>query len=183
MKTLQKTLLALVAGSLVSVGAQAALFSSANYAGTPYVGAKIGKFMLDEDNLDDPTAFGAYAGYNFTPAVGMEVEYVGSSEESISGNGVDVDYDLKTYGIYGTYRYAFPNTALYAKGKLGFAKAEVDVEASGFGVSGSDSSDDTGIAGGIGLGYNFNPNIAIEAEYAIVAEDVDLLTIGANYNF
>lgn len=183
MKTLQKTLLALVAGSLISVGAQAALFSGAGYTGQPYIGAKVGQFMLDDSDLDEPTAFGAYAGYNFTPAVGMEVEYVGSSEESISESGVNIDYDLKTYGIYGTYRYAFPNTALYAKGKLGFAKAEIDVEASAFGVSGSASESDTGLAGGIGLGYSVSPNIAIEGEYAIVAEDVNLLTIGANYKF
>nr|ACY02909.1 OmpA domain protein [Psychrobacter sp. J466] len=113
----------------------------------------------------------------------MEVEYVGSSEESINVSGVNVDYDLKTYGIYGTYRYVFPNTALYAKGKLGFAKAEINVEANGFGGSASDSDSDTGVAGGIGLGYLVNPNIAIEGEYAIVAEDIDLLTIGANFKF
>lgn len=172
----QKALLALVVGCFMSAGAQAAV----SYGdGQPYVGAKIGQFMVDEGDLDDPTAFGAYAGYNFTPEFGMEVEYVGSSEESINISGVNVDYDLKTYGIYGTYRYAFPNTAIYAKGKLGFAKAEIDVEASGF----SDSDSDTGLAGGIGLGYSVSPNVAIEGEYAIVAEDVDLLTIGANLKF
>ena len=92
MKNLQKVLVALSVGSLMSVSAQAALFSGANYNGQPYIGAKVGQFMLDIEELDDPTAFGAYAGYNFTPAVGMEVEYVGSSEESISGNGINVDY-------------------------------------------------------------------------------------------
>ncbi len=174
----QKALLALVVGCFMSAGAQAAV----SYGdGQPYVGAKIGQFMVDEGDLDDPTAFGAYAGYNFTPEFGMEVEYVGSSEESINISGVNIDYDLKTYGIYGTYRYAFPNTALYAKAKLGFAKAEIDVEASDFNVSDSDS--DTGVAGGIGLGYSVSPNLAIEGEYAIVAEDVDLLTIGANFKF
>lgn len=174
----QKAVLALLVGCFMSAGAQAAV-SYGN--GQPYVGAKIGQFMVDEGELDDPTAFGAYAGYNFTPEFGMEVEYVGSSEESINISGVNVDYDLKTYGIYGTYRYVFPNTALYAKGKLGFAKAEINVEANGFGGSASDS--DTGVAGGIGLGYLVNPNIAIEGEYAIVAEDIDLLTIGANFKF
>ena len=183
MKYLQKVLVALSVGSLMSVSAQAALFSGANYNGQPYIGAKVGQFMLDIEELDDPTAFGAYAGYNFTPAVGMEVEYVGSSEESISGNGINVDYDLKTYGIYGTYRYVFPNTALYAKGKLGLAKAELDTEVSELGNSESESNSDTGLAGGIGLGYSVTPNLAIEGEYAIVAEDVDLLTIGANFKF
>ena len=176
----QKAVLALLVGCFMSAGAQAAV-SYGN--GQPYVGAKIGQFMVDEGELDDPTAFGAYAGYNFTPEFGMEVEYVGSSEESINISGVNVDYDLKTYGIYGAYRYVFPNTALYAKGKLGFAKAEINVEANGFGGSASDSDSDTGVAGGIGLGYLVSPNVAVEAEYAVVAEDLDLLTIGANFKF
>lgn len=176
----QKAVLALLVGCFMSAGAQAAV----SYGdGQPYVGAKIGQFMIDEGELDDPTAFGAYAGYNFTPEFGMEVEYVGSSEESINISGVNVDYDLKTYGIYGTYRYVFPSTALYAKGKLGFAKAEINVEANGFGGSASDSDSDTGVAGGIGLGYLVSPNVAVEAEYAVVAEDLDLLTIGANFKF
>ena len=181
----QKAVLALLVGCFMSAGAQAAV----SYGdGQPYVGAKIGQFMIDEGELDDPTAFGAYAGYNFTPEFGMEVEYVGSSEESINISGVNVDYDLKTYGIYGTYRYVFPNTALYAKGKLGFAKAEIDESVSvtipGVGSeSYSESYSDSGIAGGIGLGYLVNPNIAIEAEYALIAEELDLLTIGANFKF
>lgn len=173
----QKALLALVVGCSMSAGAQAAV------ANQPYIGAKVGQFLVDADGFDDLTAYGLYAGYNFTPEFGMEVEYVGSSEESINLSGVNVDYDLKTYGIYGTYRYAFPDTALYAKGKLGFAKAETDMEASRFGVRYTESGSDTGLAGGIGLGYSVSPNVAIEGEYAIIAEDVDLLTIGANFKF
>lgn len=181
MKTLQKTLLALVAGSLMSVGAQAAV----NYAGQPYVGIKAGKFMVDADGLDDPTAYGIYAGYNFDPNFGAEVEYVGSSDTDIDtgSSAVKAEYDLKTYGAYGTYRYQFPNTGLYAKGKLGFAKAEINASASTVGYSDSVSDSDSGIAGGIGLGYNFNPNMSVEAEYDYVAEDIALLTVGANFKF
>ncbi len=182
MKTLQNALLALVAGSLISVSAQAAV----NYAGQPYVGIKAGKFMVDTDGLDDPTAYGVYAGYNFDSNFGAEVEYVGSSDTDVDTgtNLVDAEYDLKTYGAYGTYRYQFPNTALYAKGKLGFAKVELDLSANDvLGNSASDSDSDSGVAGGIGLGYNFNPNMSVEAEYDYVAEDVTLLTVGAHYKF
>ncbi|AMN50739.1 MULTISPECIES: porin family protein [unclassified Psychrobacter] len=182
MKALQKTLLALVAGSLMSVSAQAAV----NYAGQPYVGVKVGKFLVDTDDLDDPTAYGVYAGYNFDSNFGAEVEYVGSSDTDIdTGTSiVKAEYDLKTYGAYGTYRYQFPNTGLYAKGKLGFAKAEIDASLSdNFGNSISESDSDSGLAGGIGLGYNFNPNMSIETEYAYVAEDITLLTLGANLKF
>ena len=174
MKTLQKSLLVLAAASFLSVGAQAAVSMG---EGQPYVGAKVGKFLLDVDDLDNPTAFGAVAGYKFTPAVGAEVEYVGSSSKSVG----DLDYNLKTYGIYGTYTYAFPDTAVYAKGHLGLAKAELEVESNALNFN--DTSSDSGIAGGVAVGYNFNPNMAIEGEWAYVAEDVSLLTLGATYKF
>ncbi len=181
MNTLQKALIALSVGSLLSVSAQAAV----NYAGQPYVGVKAGKFMVDADGLDDPTAYGIYAGYNFDPNFGAEVEYVGSSDTDIDtgSSAVKAEYDLKTYGAYGTYRYQFPNTGLYAKGKLGFAKAEINASASTVGYSDSVSDSDSGVAGGIGLGYNFNPNMSIEAEYDYVAEDIALLTLGAHVKF
>ena len=176
MKTLQKALLAAVVGSVLSVSAQAAVSMG---EGQPYVGAKVGAFMVDEDALDDLTAYGVVAGYEFTPAFGMEAEYVGSRDKTVDIAGVDVDYNLKTYGLYGTYKYGFPNTSLYAKGKLGLAKAEVEAETAGASASDSDS----GLAGGIGLGYNFTPNVAVEGEWAYVAEDVSLLTIGGTYKF
>lgn len=181
MNILQKTLIALSVGSLLSVSAQAAV----NYAGQPYVGVKAGKFLVDADGLDDPTAYGIYAGYNFDSNFGAEIEYVGSSDTDIDTGvrGVNADYNLKTYGAYGTYRYQFPNTGLYAKGKIGFAKAELDVSASSLVGSVSESDSDSGLAGGIGLGYNFTPNMSVEAEYDYVAEDVALLTLGAHIKF
>ena len=181
MNTLQKALIALSVSSLISVSSQAAV----NYAGQPYVGVTVGKFLVDTDDFDDPTAYGIYAGYNFDPNFGAEIEYVGSSDTDIDTGvrGVNAEYNLKTYGAYGTYRYQFPNTGLYAKGKLGFAKAEIDVSASIAGYSDSDSDSDSGVAGGIGLGYNFNPNMSVEAEYDYVAEDVSLLTVGAHVKF
>lgn len=182
MKSLQKALLAVIAGSVMTMSAQAAM----NYAGQPYVGIKAGKFMVDDSDLDDPTAYGVYAGYNFDSNFGAEIEYVGSNDVDVDTglSGVNADYNLKTYCAYGTYRYQFPNTALYAKGKLGFAKAEIDVSVDNvLGYSASSSESDSGVAGGIGLGYNFNPNVSVEAEYDYVAEDVTLLTIGAQYKF
>ena len=96
MNTLQKALIALSVGSLLSVSAQAAV----NYAGQPYVGVKAGKFMVDADDLDDPTAYGVYGGYNFDPNFGIEAEYEGSGDADYY-NG---DIDAKSYGEYGTYR-------------------------------------------------------------------------------
>ena len=175
MKTLQKTLLALAAGSLLSVGAQAAVAYGNGYTGQPYVGVKVGQFDLDVDGADKPTAYGVYGGYNFDPNFGIEAEYVGSDDADYY-NG---DIDAKSYGAYGTYRYQFPNTGLYAKGKLGVAKTEVDISVPGF----SDSESDTSLAGGVGLGYSVNPDFSVEAEYDKLGSDADLMTIGAHLKF
>ncbi|WP_201545041.1 porin family protein [Psychrobacter immobilis] len=180
MKTLQKTLLALAAGSLLSMGAQAAVSYGNGYTGQPYVGVKVGQFDLDVDGADKPTAYGVYGGYNFDPNFGIEAEYVGSDDADYY-NG---DIDAKSYGAYGTYRYQFPNTGLYAKGKLGVAKTEIegnylvkDAERK------SISQSDTSLAGGIGLGYSVNPNFSVEAEYDKLGSDADLMTVGAQLKF
>ena len=180
MKMLHKTLIALATGSLLTVSAQAAITYGNGYTGQPYVGVKAGQFDLDVDDADDPTAYGVYAGYNFDPNFGIEVEYVGSDDADYRGG----DIDAKTYGAYGTYRYAFPNTnGLYAKGKLGIAKTELEADYDAGSFSYSESSDDTGVAGGIGLGYSVNPDFSVEAEYDILDSDVDLWTIGAHLKF
>ncbi|MFZ2844980.1 porin family protein [Psychrobacter sp.] len=177
MKTLQKTLIALAAGSLLSMGAQAAVSYGNGYTGQPYVGAKVGQFDLDVDGADKPTAYGVYGGYNFDPNFGIEAEYVGSDDADYY-NG---DIDAKTYGAYGTYRYQFPNTGLYAKGKLGVAKTEI--EGSSTIPARSLSKDDTSLAGGVGLGYSVNPNFSVEAEYDKLGSDADLMTVGAQLKF
>ena len=180
MKTLQKALLALAAGSLLSMGAQSAVSYGNGYTGQPYVGAKVGQFDLDVDGADKPTAYGVYGGYNFDPNFGIEAEYVGSDDADYY-NG---DIDAKTYGAYGTYRYQFPNTGLYAKGKLGVAKTEIE---GNYLAENSNrktiSKDDTSLAGGVGLGYSVNPNFSVEAEYDKLGSDADLMTVGAQLKF
>jgi len=180
MKTLQKTLLALAAGSLVSMGAQAAVSYGNGYTGQPYVGVKVGQFDLDVDGADKPTAYGVYGGYNFDPNFGIEAEYVGSDDADYY-NG---DIDAKSYGAYGTYRYQFPNTGLYAKGKLGVAKTEIEGNyLSSNSKRNTISKDDTSLAGGVGLGYSVNPDFSVEAEYDKLGSDADLMTIGAHLKF
>ncbi|ALF59695.1 porin family protein [Psychrobacter urativorans] len=178
MKTLQKTLFALVAGSLLSVGAQAAVSYGSGYTGQPYAGVKVGQFDLDVDGADKPTAYGVYGGYNFDPNFGVEAEFVGSDDADYKGG----DINAKTYGAYGTYRYAFPNTGLYAKGKLGVARTKVDASGTTF-ARDSGTDKDTSLAGGVGLGYNVNPNFGIEAEYDKLGSNADLMTIGAQLKF
>ena len=181
MNTLQKTLIALATGSLLSVSAQAAV----NYTGQPYIGVKAGQIDINNDDLKDvdkATAYGVYGGYNFDPNIGVELDYVGSEDVDYKGGTVNT----KTYGAYGTYRYYFPNTGgLYGKAKLGIANTKTDADWKVAGRAISQSSSDTGLAGGLGLGYSVSPNMSIEGEYDMTASDNDakLWTIGAHVKF
>lgn len=192
MKTLQKTLLVLMAGSLMSVGAQAAM-SYGN--GQAYVGAKVGQYSPDEAD-DDAFSYGIYGGYKFTPEIGVEAEYLTTSDtdafEDAFGKS---EYNADVYGIYATYGYAFPNSALYAKGRLGVAKNKIDIEYTDkIDVidNNNASFSDTGVAGSLGLGYNITPMASVEALYNYYPtietdgdEDIDVngVTLGAHFKF
>ncbi|OOR89378.1 cell envelope biogenesis protein OmpA [Moraxella caviae] len=182
MKTLTKTLLALGASSALAMSANAAISYGSAAAGQPYVGVKVGQ--IDADQPKDATAYGVYAGYNFDQNFGAEVEYVGSDDKKFTQGASTYEYDAKTYGAYGTYRYHFNNTPFYAKGKLGVAKTEVKVERIE-GVSGARSyeGDKTGLAGGVAVGYNPTANIGIEAGYNYLSSDANMWGIGAHLKF
>jgi opacity protein-like surface antigen len=189
MKTLQKTILALATGSLLSMGAQAAV----NYVGQPYAGVKVGQYSPDDG--EDATSYGVYGGYRMANNFGVEAEYLGTSDETLEDNALSkVEYNGKVYGLYGTYDYAFPNTGLYAKGRLGVAKNEIEFDGTSkvTGRTASTSVSDTGIAGGLGLGYNVTPMASVEAMYNMYPTieddntgdiDVSGITLGAHLKF
>ena len=188
MKTLQKTLLALAAGSLMTAGAQAAVNYGNTMTAQPYIGAKVGQYDLDGAK-DTGTAYGVYGGAKFTPNFGLEAEYLTTSDEDF--NNV-TEYSADTYGLYATADYAFPNTGgLYGKGRLGVAKNEIDLESKSNVVKVSSDNSDTGVAGGLGLGYNIAPNASVEAMYnwyptvEIGNTDYDAsgVSLGAHFKF
>lgn len=191
MKILQKTLLALATGTLLSVSAQAAI----NYSGQTYAGVKVGQYSPD-DVKDDALSYGVYGGYKFTPNFGVEAEYLTTSDaDAFDDSSEKSEYSADIYGVYATYDYTFPNTALYAKGRLGVAKNKIDVDYTDKFDSSENESfgySDTGVAGGLGLGYNITPMASVEAMYNFYptidfdgGDDVDSngITLGAHYKF
>ncbi|SUD92125.1 outer membrane beta-barrel protein [Psychrobacter phenylpyruvicus] len=183
MKTLQKALLALAAGSLVTVGAQAAVYNAAQ----PYVGIKVGQYDLDKAK-DDATSYGIYGGAKFAPNFGVEAEYMTTSDEDFNPAN---EYSADVYGLYGTYDYTFPGSNMYAKGRLGVAKNKVEYDSKAVNVA-DYSKSKTSIAGGLGLGLNLAPNAAVELAYEWYPEvedrfgdklDANGITLGANFKF
>lgn len=195
MKLLNKALFSVLLGSVMTMSAQAAV-SYTN--GQAYVGAKVGQYdpEVDNDSADnDATSYGVYAGYNITPEFSVEAEYLGTTAEDAYNDSFEkLEYDASVFGLYGTYHYTFPNTGLYAKGRLGVAKHEVDFDYTDKEDSFFDESfsiSDTGIAGGLGLGYNITPMVGVEAMYNMyptidvdgVDYDASGITLGAHVKF
>lgn len=181
MNTLTKTLLALAVLPMIAVSAQAQV---GQLQGTPYIGAKAGQIILDDEGLDsydNANALGVVLGYNFTPSLAIETEYLGSSDTDFTVEGVDGEYNAKTYGLYGKYTYNFNNSPIYATARVGVAKVKVELDV--LGATGK--YDESGVAGGLGLGYNLTPNANIEAQYNMTDTDADarIWTVGANYKF
>ena len=164
MKTL-KTLLAVSASSLLAMSANAAISYGNSADAQPYVGAKIGQVDAKQINGKN-TAYGIYAGYNFDQNFGVEAEFVGSDAKEFNAGMSPVKGDVKSFGAYGTYRYNFINTPFYAKGKLGIAK-----------------SDETSLAGGVGVGFKPLANVGVEASYNYLSEDANAISLGAHLAF
>ena len=184
MKTLNKALLALGASSLLAMSATAAVSYGANSVGQPYVGVKVGQFDVDNarGHKGDLTAYGVYGGYNFDQNVGVELEYQGADSEKYNHNGNEYELKAKTYGAYGTYRYHFNNSPVYAKGKLGLSKTEVENKTTNSNLYSSET-DKTSIAGGVGLGFQPTANFGIEAGYNYLNSDANMWGVGAHLAF
>lgn len=187
MKNLQKALLAVIAGSVMTMSAQAAISYG---AGQAYAGVKVGQYDA-EDADDEALSYGVYGGYKFTPEFGVEAEYLTTNDADVYDDSFEkLEYSGEVYGLYATYDYLLPNTALYAKGRLGIAKNELEVDYTDKEDSfynDNVSASETGIAGGIGLGYNVTPMASVEAMYnyypSVEDIDVDGITLGAHFKF
>lgn len=180
MKKFTKAILALATTAVMVTSANAAVSYGNTGSAGAYVGAKVGQ--MDVDKAKDATAYGVYGGYNFDQNFGLEAEFMRSEDQDYtSTTGVNRNYEAKTYGAYGTYRYTLPNTPVYFKAKAGIAKTEVDDKA----VSGTSrvETDKTSLAGGVGIGFQPVENFGIEATYNRLNADAGMWGVGAHIAF
>jgi opacity protein-like surface antigen len=169
----------------LAVLAVAGLMSASVQAAStgPYLGAKIGSYMVDDSgtgvDFKNATSFGLLGGYHFGDGLSAEVEYNTSSGTDVSVGSTAVgDYDLSNFGVYGVYRF-YPATmkGLSLKAKLGVISEKLDIN-SGFA---SDSETDSGLSFGVGAGFALTPQISLEGEYTVIEQDVNLLSLGLNF--
>ncbi|OOS24269.1 outer membrane beta-barrel protein [Moraxella pluranimalium] len=182
MKLFTKAALVLATSAAFAVSAQAANFGALS-TGNAYVGAKVGQIMPDSsyENVDNLTAYGVYGGYNFDQNLGIEADFM-ATETKKDANNV-IEYNVKTVGVYGTYRYNFETVPVYAKAKLGmnYHNTKVEMIVPGYSYEETDSS--TKVAGGVALGYKPLQNLGLELAYDRIASDANLVTLGAHFAF
>lgn len=166
--------------SVFALNAHSAVSYGSSSAGQVYVGAKLGLLNTDVANKKTAT-YGAYGGYNFDQTFGVEAEYLTTNTQDYNVGAERHEYDAKSFGAYGTYRYHIPNTTIYLKGRLGMAKTEVGSK--GLTVTDTHTSDKTSIAGGVGAGFKVTQNVGVEAGYNYLNADTSVLGVGAYFAF
>lgn len=146
---------------------------------------------------DTATAFRIAGGYQFTPMWGAEVSYGDLGSTSLGSGtilGIPVSGDYKASSLQFSGTGTFPLGAGFSLiGKLGIARTDLNISASGGGVFSSESATTTKLAYGIGAQYDFTRNVAVRAQYedlGIVGDSnttgtskVTLLSAGLVYKF
>ncbi|QKQ28272.1 porin family protein [Candidatus Reidiella endopervernicosa] len=151
-----------------------------------YLGVGGGMSSYEEPGFDESdTAFKLYGGMRFNDSLGIELAYQdwGKPEGDYSGMTASVDIS-SVAGYLVAYAPISDQADFFAK--LGFATWDVEVNIVGIGSNGSDGTD---LAYGLGAAFNINENFSIRGEWeGISFEDGDggdgsAFMVGAQLNF
>ena len=150
-----------------------------------YVGIKAGMLKTDLSDFgfdtDDANTFALVGAYQFGNGFAAELEFTPSTDVDVSVSGINVGTtSIQTVGIYAAYRVKPSTSPAYFKMRAGLLSEEVDVTVTG---GGSYSESDSGLSFGLGAGFNVNANVMLEAEYTLIEQDVDFLSVGLNVKF
>lgn len=171
MKLNKQLLAACVAGICAVSAAQAQVTDSGLY-----VGGSVGqaKWKGGEFDIGDSSKTGGkvFVGYDFMPMFGLELGYINFGDFG----GLDADGGF--LDAVGKIPFTPQWTGLV---KAGLFQGRVD--------AGESNQDGTSWKGGLGIQYNFSPNMAVRAEYERYKFDVlggpkaDLISAGFTYRF
>jgi OOP family OmpA-OmpF porin len=161
------------AAMLLSFGAAAQKQQSPAQTGW-YAGGSIGNADLGPD---DDIALKVFGGYQIDPIFSVEFGYTDLGDASVRGTTVEAN----ALELVGLARLPLSDKRFSLYGLLGIAK--VEVEASAFGVRVSDDS--TELTLGLGMQYDFSPQIALRGQWQRYDTDqeIDVLSVGFIYRF
>lgn len=137
-----------------------------------YIGGGVGQSKADDfcDGIsscdDTDTAWKLFGGYRFTKYFAIEAGYVDFGEFTGEVFGVDVKAEVTgfTAHMVGTLPL-HDRFSLIAR--LGTIYSDVDVKASGGGISASGDDQSFAFAGGVGAEVNFTDQLSLRAEYEL----------------
>lgn len=163
---------------MLAIGLSAYSTVSTAEPGSFSAGIKSGKALVtlfddfSEVTSDEGVPVGFNVGYSFAPDWTVEFEYVSGSVE-VSGPVRSLDTNITSTAVYAAYRSPDP---AYFVGRVGFARVRFESDR----VPGVTES---GASFSLGAGYRLLPNLAFEADYTTVEEDVDWLMLSLRYDF
>ncbi len=151
-------------------------------AGGFYIGAGVGQFNVEIDDLEDltdqdfdsdDTSLKIFGGWRFNPFIGAELAYIdfGGPEDTINIGGTDVSTEVEIKGFAPYLVGTLPLGIFELFAKVGYYFYDVDVSASGFG---SESESDEDLVYGAGVGLVLFDHLNVRLEYEIIdISDVD----------
>lgn len=164
----------------IAIAATLAVLSTAAMAAEPgriYAGADVGSTKIDGVK-DRENGYGAFVGYNITPAIAIEAGYRRLADYDLSVGTVSGDVHVDQISLSGVATMPLSNNFnLY--GRLGYNRLKA--KASFAGNSGADS--DSGVLYGVGVGYSFSPTVAARLEVQKPSSDATSVNAGLVFNF
>ncbi|WP_165390853.1 outer membrane beta-barrel protein [Pseudoduganella lutea] len=150
----------------------AASIACAGPAGV-YAGVSAGATRFEE--LDgNKSHFGAFVGYGFNPAIALELGYRQHGEWNYFGT--DVKLKETQFSAVGSMALS-RNLDLFAR--VGYGYGEIEADRAGYRGEGNVDS----AIYGIGLGYQFVPNLSSRVELQKPASDITSVTASLVWKF
>jgi opacity protein-like surface antigen len=159
----------------------------------PYVGAGVGRFNVEIDNVGDvpdtvgsfdadDTTFRAFVGWRFNPYLAVELDYLdlGNPEDNIDQQRVNADVNGIAPYVVGTLPVG--PVELFAKAGYLFYDVKVDVDD----LTIADDSNEDFVYGG-GIGITLFEHLHTRLEYEVIeieeVDDANALWLSAAWRF
>ena len=177
---------------LIALGTTPTIAAAENDSGL-YLGAGVGRFNVEIDDVDDvtdtigsfdadDTTFKAFAGWRFNPYLGVELDYIdlGNPEDVIDGRRVSADVNGFAPYLVGT----LPIGPVELFAKAGYLFYDVKVDVDDLDIQ-DDSNEDFVYGAGIGLTMFEHLHARLEYEVIDIGEvdDANALWVSAAWRF
>ena len=160
----------------IAAAAALALVASSSFAAAPtafYGGLDVGSTKIDDFD-QDKTSFGGFLGYGFNQFFAVELGYRYLGKFDVFGT--DVKAKQTHLSLVGSYPL---NAQFDVYGRLGYNNLRAEAKANG--ITYGDDTD--GGLYGIGLNYNFNPQLSGRFEVQKPSSDSTNYSVGVVWKF